>query len=789
MQMSSICFSVMRIVRSVVFFILFVPVLHAQNNPAFYRLRVVDSVEQKPVAFATAVLLDDANLILAGSLSTEDGLVQIDAGGNPTKLRLSCVGYVTREFPVNGSLVWGDVGLLREAKQIDDVTVAGNLTNYDLFRTSHTVTEAMRQQAQNVEQLVGQLPGVRFDKITNAIKVDNQIKVLLLADHVQRNESYIRSLSPDRIQSIEVMKHPTGRFLSDDYYAVVNFVLKPDYVGYSLNVRSLTIVNPVGTNGSAIIANQQPGVGIGYTNQLVDFQLSYGYAIINWYHPLSIIKDYRNHYLLESEVVTEDDPNQNYHYLADGANVGVTFKLSKNHSLTFEGDYAFERTDESTMFKMVRRFASGTAFDNFTDSTNERMREKKYSSKINYSALLGENWNVKADFAYDRYDNRRTHTYSLDKELFSSDFDIRRDFFKYGLDVDYSISSKLALNFGQSYVSRDYHTRLLTNGGSWDSEESRSRLYAELSYRPTPKSGFALGGAWHHSAMKNGIDKVCHSVFQPNARFNYNPSANFNINGRYATTSVFPTLYELGNMPVVVDPLMISSGNPELKPAYLHQASVDFSFWQTITITPQYQYAYNHITPYFGYSDAGYFHTYRNVKSNDFSVLFNLNLPISDFLEFDGNIAYHYQKMRYSGQSNRYHTWLGTAALSYFNPEMALGADLEYDRSMDKMAVIQGYEMTGMDIWQLSAYKKFFKKQAQIMVSYVLPLSWGTRVTQKSVVETPYYREAESFGLKTYHNMLFIRLNLYLNRGKRSSPKPTTTIDEDNKQSRNIIGQ
>lgn len=779
----------MRYISFLILSLFVLSALHAQNNSASYRLRVVDSIEQKPVAFATVVLLDDDGHILAGNLSTEDGLIQIEFKGNPSKLRISCVGYVSQELSVSDSLDFGDVVLPREVTPIEEVAVLGKLTNYDLFRTLHTVTEAMRQQAQNVEQLVGQLAGVKFDKITNAIKVDNQVKVLLLVDNVQRNESYIRSLSPDRIQTIEVMKHPTGRFLSEDYYAVINFVLKPDYVGYNLNIRNLVIINPVETNGNATFANLQPGVGIGYTNQAVDFQLSYGYADINWFHPLSIIKDYRNHYQLESKMVTENDPNQNYKYSADAANAGVTFKLSKNHSLTLEGDYASERTDEATTFLMMRRFVQGTTFDNYTDHTNERMREKKYSSKINYSALLGSNWNVKADFAYDRYDNRRSHSYLLDEELFASDFDVQRDFFKYGLDIDYSISSKLTLNLGHVYVSRDYNTRLLTVGGSWDSEESRNRLYTELSYRPTPKWSFALGGAWHNSVMENGIDKVKHSVFQPNARFNYNPNENFNINGRYITSSVFPTLYELGNMPVVVDTLMTSSGNPDLKPSYLHQASVEFSFWQTITITPQYQYAFNHITPYYGHSDAGYFQTYKNTKAEDFGLLFNLTLPLSDYLEFEGNIAYHYQKMRSKGLSNRYHTWLGTATLSYFHPDITLGVDLEYDRSMDKMGMIQGYKMNDMDIWQLSTYKKFLKKRAQIMVSYVLPLSWGTRVTQKGEVDTPFYREVESFGLKTYHNMLFIRLSIYLNKGKQATPKPTTTIDEDSRRSRNILGQ
>ena len=765
--------------------------LHAQNKSIEYKLTIIDSETNSPVSYVAVSLLNPADSVLTTGITNEKGLFQAKVSQFAAKIRISCMGYITIEQALESNGAMNDLGTFSLSPQehaLEEVTVTGKRVQYDIDKTIHTVTNKMRAPVNDAVQLAGQLPGIRFDRIANDVRVDNQSSVLLLVNEVQRSKEYISSLSPNRIESIEVIKNPTGRFMSDDYYAIINYILKKDDAGYEVRFDNFTILDPAGNNGSDWLVNEQPKMNLSLFNKRIDANLNFVTARIRWNYPISLEQDYVGVYSLKSDDVTHKNPNQNYIYSGSGANAGVQVQITTGHSLFVGGNFGYDKSDENTTYQMLRRFSSHGFTDRFTDEHLNQSKIIKYTGSLTYIGQVSPKWQLKTDFAYNRNHHEKQNVYLHNHEESLSQYNISRDYIKLGVDGNYRISSKFNLNLGQVNTIRNYSSEAKVTNGAWERDEYRSRFYSYLTYRVNRELNFRLGGAWQYLNAGDDAKKQNFNSFQPSFRVNYTPNDYLNINGRFSAFSSFPSLYELSNNPVQLDSLMIEIGNPNLKPTTIQQASLGITLFNIFTITSQYSSLPTYISPIYEKRDLLYYRTWQNMQGSDFATILNVSTPLGDYFEIDASLAYHYQKARYLNLENRYNTWLGNATISFYHPTLALGSDLEYNRSMDKSVMVQGYGMNDMDIWQLTVFKQFWNRRGQLMVSYVMPVSWGRRTTQINAVETPFYTRYESFGLKTYDNMLFIRFSIRFDKGKKVFRKVEgTAIEIDEKTGRNLM--
>ena len=763
--------------------------LYAQDKSIEYKAITIDSEMKSPVSYVTVSLLNDSDSVLTTGVTNEKGLFQSQLSQFAAKIRISCIGYVTIEQPLESNEVVNDLGtfyLILQTHLLEEVAITGKTIQHDIDKTTYMVDKKMRGPVSNAAELAGELPGIRFDRITNDVKVDNQSSVLFLVNEVQRSKEYINSLSPDRIASIEVIKNPAGRFVSDDYYAVINFILKDDD-GYEIRFDNFTILDPGGNNGNDRLVNEQPKMNLNFFNKKIDANINFGGARIRWNYPINLEQDYTGIYSLKSDVVTEKNPNQNYIYNGGAINTSIRYQIAAGHSIFVEVNFDYEKINENTTYQMLRQFSTNGSTDRFIDEHLDQNKIKTYTANSTYIGQISPKWNLKADFAYNRnnYENKNDYYHNNEESL--SLYDVSRDYLKLGIDGNYTISPKLNLNLGQANIIRNYNSRELNANDTWYRDEYRERLYTYLTYRITNKINIRLGGAWQYLNMGDDAQKKKFNSFQPYFRVNYTPNDNLNINSLYSAFTLFPSLYELSNNPVQLDSLMIGVGNPQLKPATVHQASLGITLFKKFSINTQYSSSPAMISPVYEKCESLFYRTWQNMQSHDLAMIFNLQTPLGEYFEINALLEYHYQKLKYQNLENKYNTWMGNATLSFYHPTLALGADLSYSRSMDKNAMIQGYRMTNMDIWDLTVFKQFWDRRIQLMVSYVVPLSWGRRTSQINAIETPFYAQQEYFGLKTYNNMLFIRFSIRFNKGKNTIKKgERATIEKDEKTSRNL---
>lgn len=68
----------------------------------------------------------------------------------------------------------------------------------------------MREGATNTLEVLERMNGLSYDRYNRAIKVDGDSKVIMLVNGLQKNQEYIKNLSPNRIKEVEVM--PISRY-------------------------------------------------------------------------------------------------------------------------------------------------------------------------------------------------------------------------------------------------------------------------------------------------------------------------------------------------------------------------------------------------------------------------------------------------------------------------------------------------------------------------------------------------------------------------------------------------
>ena len=90
-----------------------------------------------------------------------------------------------------------------------------------------------------------------------------------------------------------------------------------------------------------------------------------------------------------------------------------------------------------------------------------------------------------------------------------------------------------------------------------------------------------------------------------------------------------------------------------------------------------------------------------------------------------------------------------------------------YQRNMSTEPLLQGWNNIGLDYWMLSLQKGFWSDRIYASISYIPPIHIGVRTSQHNVIETDFYKHTIKQNLKTYDNMIMIRLHFRLSSGKQ----------------------
>lgn len=771
-----------------------VPVVVADEK-RIYAGKVFDAKTHTPLSYATVALLDKDQELVAAGVTDDKGQFRLQAKRVAVLLRISFIGYKTIEQPLPEPIK--DLGVFyveEDETQLKEVTVTASGVNYQVDRNIYVVTDEMRNKSSDAQELLDHIHGVRVDKVSNTIKVGNETVVLLLVDGMQQSQEYIKNLSPERIQRIEVVNEPTGRYLSEGYAAIINYVLKKDYTGYDLLVRNFAIISPFGSNGDDWLMNEQPMVNFTYTRNRISLYGTFIYGRSRWNTPIERSVQYGNNMGFESEDVSTDNPNDIYKYNGNYGTVGLNYNITDDHILSVQAEQTYSNVRTENLYWMRHTNSAETDPYDFGDQTVNRTKDNDWIGTLFYKGKLNEKWNLYSDFSYNYYHNSIYNEYFSMYRLPSSEeikypynlneYKENKKLTSFNAEANYMLSSAWTLNMGYSNVWRRYHSDSKAGENFLNYRETRNKFFLYLSFNPADKWKIKLGTGIENIRIKEKEAERKEWSLQPYLQMNYEASKNINIHASYVTNNYYPSLYQLSPMTTAIDTFLLQIGNPDLQSAIRHVASVKMTFWNRLSIAPSFRYTPKRISEYYTHVGQDYYRSFANIDARQYGIQVFLDQPLGEYFTLNAMGMYYYGKVKYEQLNNSVRGWLLDADLNYFNPKHNLGISLGYYRGLEKSILLQGYQNINMDHWVLSLNKQWWNNRLALSVNYILPLSWGVRWEQKKEINTPSFKETVSQSLRPYENMLLVRLSLRFNSGKVNQTGKKSTIEKEQREQR-----
>ncbi|MCD7937805.1 MAG: TonB-dependent receptor [Tannerellaceae bacterium] len=758
------------------------------EEPVTVRGLVTDSVTGLPLAYTTVCLLDREHTILKAGVTNDKGVFAIETNHRPAAIRISFIGYTTRQEAVDPEemATWR---LSPDGKVLDEVLVTASGASYQVDRSSYMVTAKMREGTSTAAELLNKLHGVRFNPLTNEIFVGTEASILLLVDGLQQSQEYIRHLPPDRIEQIEVVREPTGRYLSEGYSAIINFRLKKDFRGYDLAVQNFLILNTAGNNGKDAVMMEQPAVNFTYSRSKWNVYGSAAMGRSRWNSVMEKEVNYTDLYRIFTVPSSLDDPNNLYKYIGGYAATGVNYQLKPEH--TFSLQFEYEGSDDTTEdYQRQERISfDGTNREEMNTYMYNGVKATNYITSFYYKGKVGEKTEIYGDLSYNFYENRIHNLFEQEttgKYKLLNDYRENKNQVVSNLDATHTFSPLFSLNGGYTGSWRRYRSENTTGEMFLNYREIRNKLFSYLSFNIKEHVKVRIGTGLEYLYTDNNKDHSGTWNWQPYLQLNYRPVDFLNINASYVTDIRYPSLYQLSSLQTAIDSLLTQTGNPDLKSALRHTMTARFTFLDRITIAPVFKYTPHRISDYYRMDQGKYYRTFTNIAMNQYILQLTLDQPVGKRLTVSTNVYLYHDYPRLKEEKNKENGLLMNAELEYYHPTWNLGLNVTYSRMLERSLMLQGYQMINMDAWLVGAVKQFPRHNLSISLNWFPPTGWGLRERQEKLVDTSFYRESTSTHMKIYQGILMCRINLRFNSGQVKSSRKESSIDREQREQRSV---
>lgn len=656
-----------------------------------------------------------------------------------------------------------------DSVELDELVVKESLVKHSAKGDAYKVTEAMRRGIDGTMQLLGRLPGVVYDNVNNSITVRNDSKVQIIVNGNQVDNSYLNAISPERVDEVEVIYMPQARYTAAGYRYVIDIKLKPEYRGHDIYVGNFLMVSAGDNNGDDVVANEQPQAMYMYSGDKVDFNVGYAFGEINWNYPLSYTKSYPGIADIFTDEYTEKNPNDHNHNRTHAAFAGLDWHIRQRQTLSLRASY--ENIDLGRTVENRIHTTDAAGIEKLHDEvTVSDQQSDQFTGAMLYRGNFNEKWDIYASLGYDRWNADALNCYSLTGSYASRNlYRNSRDYLNGNFDLTYSINEKMSLNIGYmgTWNRYDTHTK---HGNRLVAQtiDSRHQAYACYDFMPSGNLLLHVGIGFEHIGRTGlgGIDKGYNNLL-PQATLTYLPSETVRITADYNANMEYPLQYQLSAAGYDIDSLMHYEGNPLLAPARTHRLSLSVGVGDAFYASVEYNNTHDFLTEWYAPLGGGKFlSTFGNARYHNFKAMAGYDWKISKYVVWSNTLQLSYDKIRLGNIADDYTNFNMVSELRYWLNPWRMQLMGVYSRNMVREPQLQGWSDYGQDMWQVAAQKSFFDNRLAVSLIYIPPLHVGLRRHQRSCVETPFYRTVQSLNLKTYDNMVLLRLQFRFSTGK-----------------------
>lgn len=228
---------------SVITLTLFSQSIYSQNSvQSNISLTGMVKEGEKPVEFASVVLKNSANKIVAGALTDSLGVFRLKtANAANYKLEISFIGYKTKVLNITLKeglnnlpepvMMNASANMLSEAS----VTATYNEKHTDIERTKINPSASISASRGSITDLLRSASMVQIDN-NNSVSIRGNSNILILIDGIPSSLGSLDGVPASLAQSIEIITNPDAKYDSEGTGGIINIITKKDSRdGFSLS--------------------------------------------------------------------------------------------------------------------------------------------------------------------------------------------------------------------------------------------------------------------------------------------------------------------------------------------------------------------------------------------------------------------------------------------------------------------------------------------------------------------------------------------------------------------------
>lgn len=701
--------------------------------------------------------------------------------------------YAARQFAVIVAAICALCGLTAEAARVpevpadttdsvagydlDGITVSASLRDRDAVKETIKITNAMREGTNSTLSLLAKVKGVRVDPSSESVKMDMQSDVPLLVDEKEVDREYAKSLNPQRIDKVEILRNPKGRFSS--YPVVINIILKKSYIGtdLGLNANAKTSLRNPASNGES--ANARVTFSSGRWNV---------YANASYRHRLAY--DATRHeetvFGTKEEYGTTDVSNPDRKEKGDMGNlfIGCDWSVADGHSLTLQGSGGIAK---ASLFEDYAENATSPFRINDSSWTQE------YAAGLFYSGRLSPKVRLSAEAFYNFYQEKDSYLYTLLSPLSTSpdDNNGRKHLARGNVRGSWSASDRISLALDHTFTFREYSVFGMPEKTlDFRSTEYRNLTDLSLSWNIPEKLYVSAGASLLDidNSYREDVRKLSDNNFavHPYGRLYWIIVRDLNLSLGYYHSTDYPNLSMLSPVRQQTGGRTYREGNPSLGYSGEDRIEAEISYKGIVKLSFMQRFDDGAISPFY-YTEGGkVIQTYAQSRYTHGYI--GLNGTVTKGEAFTWNILGSYQwysRKLMEGGSRHGRTWYFDTDATYAFSQAATSVTAGYFLRHDKFPLLQGREYNQQEVLFLSVRKGLFKNRLSLSLTGSIPVSLISK-TRWTKVEIPDFKSATFTNDKVNNSMVMFSVYALIGNSRSRSADNALRLEKEQQEKINF---
>lgn len=702
--------------------------------------RVVDQATKENLMYVNCVLFKAKDTInpIKGVAADTSGVFSFSGiKKQDLVLVLSFVGYEKKVIEIKSSSLKGniyDLGTitLSSAKEgLNEVEIIAqkDRIRMDADKMTMTIDKNTASSVTNAFELLKKAPGIAIDNDDN-LKLNGKGGVLIQFQGRDMKLPWktmvqvLKGIPSTQIDKFEIIANPSAKYDAEGVAGIINILFKQDK-NQGLNASLGTDIY------YSEVLSKMGDLNINYVDDKWTSSLSF--SATSWAQNMKNNSERKVGIGLDTIRSTE---NQNFEWSSQNynLNLGTDYQINKKNSVGLYFTYSNNTTP--TINYPTSTIISNLRNSIYVDSLAYKSQSSMYNKSNNYLInanyqhkfdTLGQNLSFNFDYVWNdgkdksgadnKYYNYFINTIDpYKKELINnstnstySSYVFRGDYFK---PFTQTLSLETGFKIGYTRVNNDYVSLLdninqVNKSNNFIYDENINAIYGSLKKSFSEKTSLRLGLRLENTNIKGNQVKYDTSFTQsytdifPNISFSHAFSDKNTLNFAYNLRISRPSYNNLNPFTLWSNDYTYSKGNPELKPQYTHNFSLQHTFMYVLFSSLTYSYTKDVVSdiPFTSSNGLIIYSMPENIQnSHNLNLSVSTSLPIKPWWTIVCYLSENYtnNNSEKDGLSfnNEFFTFTGYGSSSFTLPK-------NYKISLS------GYYMNG-GTWGVYKYKSFY---------------------------------------------------------------------------------